>query len=60
MTEFESDVIERLSRIETHLEDLPDHETRLRSIENKQWLRDGGLGVMAALLGYLGYHVTLH
>lgn len=64
MTEFEQDVIERLTRIETKQDNEAsigrDHEERLRSIETSNRRLTGALGVFAAALGFLGYHITLH
>jgi hypothetical protein len=58
------EVIERLARIETSLENYlehnKDHEDRLRSVETRQRFLQGASGVFAAVLGFLGYHVTLH
>jgi hypothetical protein len=60
MTEYEQEVIERLTRIETKIEAAADHEPRIRSLENRQWALSGGLGIVGVVLGWLGYHVSLH
>jgi hypothetical protein len=61
MTEFQSDVIERLARIETHLESSvehrKDHEDRLRSVETRQRYLNGATAVLTAVLAFLGYHI---
>jgi hypothetical protein len=55
---FEDDVIDRLARMEAHLEtstgQTADHETRLRSVEQRQWLLAGA----AAVLGTVANHVA--
>jgi hypothetical protein len=64
MTEAQQETIERLTRIETLLEQFvehnKDHEDRMRSVETRQRFLQGASGVFAAVLGFLGYHVTLH
>lgn len=53
-----SDVIERLARIETKLDDAlergKDHEERVRSLEREQWLHRGGATVVAFIAAKLG------
>jgi len=60
MTEFEQDVIERLTRIETHVEPIADHEKRIRSVEGRLGFLSGAIGLMAPVLGWFGLHVSLH
>jgi len=64
MDDFRQDVIERLSRIEEGVAGLytnkTDHETRIRSLESKSTLLSGALALVAPVLGWIGYHVTLH
>lgn len=64
MSEFQSDVIERLARIEVHLENFTennkDHEDRIRTVETRQRYLNGATAVLTAVLAFLGYHVTLH
>jgi hypothetical protein len=58
---FEDDVIDRLARIETHLENTisrsKDHETRLRTLERRQWLLAGAAACLAPVLAKLGFHI---
>lgn len=55
---FEDDVIDRLARIEEHTAQtaaaMADHETRIRTVEKRQWLFAGGTGLLSALLMKLG------
>lgn len=64
MDNFEQDVVERLARIEVHLENFTEHnrdiEERVRAIETKQRYLTGASAVLTMVLGFLGYHVTLH
>lgn len=64
ITDFEQEVIERLTRIEEGVAGLysskADHETRLRSVETKTTLVSGALAIVAPVLGWLGVHITLH
>jgi len=57
---FETDVIDRLARIEEHVTSVKaradDHETRLRSIEIKQWALAGVTLVFSPVLAKLGLH----
>ena len=57
---FEDEVIDRLARIETHLEGIngqrADHEHRLRSLEKRQWVLAGAAAVLGPVLAKLGLH----
>jgi hypothetical protein len=52
-----SDLIERLTRIETKLdtvvENTQDHEGRLRALERENWLHRGGLAVVAVFVSLM-------
>ena len=62
--DFEGDVIDRLARIETHLEGIKDahsdHEARIRGLEKKQWLLAGGASALGPLIAWLGGHFPFH
>ena len=60
MSDFETDVIERLTRIEEAVVDVKDHETRIRAVELKTNLISGGLALVAPVLAFFGFHATLH
>lgn len=53
-----TEVVDRLARIETKLDAAlktkDDHETRLRSVERKQWLYAGGVAAVSAYLSRFG------
>lgn len=51
---FEEDVIDRLARIETHVLAVTDHETRIRTVEHRQYLLAGA----AAFIGTISNHVA--
>ena len=53
---FEDDVIDRLARIEERVSAVPDHETRLRTVEKRQWLLAGVAVGLGPLLSKLGFH----
>lgn len=59
--EFQRDVVQRLARIETHVEGLSAHktdtETRIRTLEKRQWLIGGAAIVLGPLLTKLGLHL---
>lgn len=50
------DMHTRLTRIEAHTEVLPDHESRIRSLEKRSW----GIpaSVLVALAAALGIHIN--
>ena len=56
---FEAEVLERLSRIETHAElaagHVADHESRLRVVEKRQWYVAGIAGVIAFVAPWLSH-----
>lgn len=56
---FEAEVLERLSRIETHAEVAAnltaDHETRVRTVEKRQWYVAGVAGVIAFVSPWLSH-----
>jgi hypothetical protein len=60
---FEQEVIDRLARIETHVESaavrLSDHEVRVRSLERRQWLLAGAAAALGPFLSKLGIHLPL-
>lgn len=62
--QFEREVLDRLTKLETiltsYVESNKDHESRLRKVETECWLQRGALAVFAVVMGWLGYHVTLH
>lgn len=55
---FEAEVLERLGRIETHAEGavlrLDDHETRVRTLEKKQYWLAGAAAVLYPILQHTG------
>jgi hypothetical protein len=60
---FEEEVIDRLARIETTLESMTprllDQETRIRSLEKRQWILSGAAAVLGATLSKFGIHLPL-
>lgn len=59
--EFQSDVIDRLARIETRLEALvtpsEDHEMRIRAIETKQSRLTGAMGLLSFIWTGLVFYI---
>lgn len=57
MNDFETQVVERLARMETKIDHIADHETRIRTLERMIWIAAGaataGGGVVGAALGNL-------
>jgi hypothetical protein len=60
---FETDVIDRLARIEEHVTSVKvradDHEGRIRSMEKRQWLLVGVAAAIAPLLSKLNIHLPI-
>lgn len=58
VNDFQSDVIERLARIEEHVTSSrargEDHETRIRAVEKLQYALMGGSGILGALFWHIG------
>ena len=58
---FQADVIDRLARIESGVEShtlrTADHETRLRSLEKRQWLLAGAAAALGPILTKMGIHL---
>lgn len=56
-----NEIIERLTRIETHTETLLTRfdkiEARTASVEKKQWMHTGALVVLAPYLAKFGIHL---
>jgi hypothetical protein len=57
---FEEDVIDRLGRIETNLEMVPDHETRLRSLETSHNRAAGRNGLLSVFGGGVAAFLLNH
>lgn len=57
---FEDEVIDRLARIETRLDSLPDHEHRIRSLEASRWRQIGAVSVLSAFLSAAAEAVIIH
>jgi hypothetical protein len=60
MDPFQREVLDRLTRIESHLsevrEDKKDHETRLRTLEFRSWSFAGFAGLLGSALTALVNH----
>jgi hypothetical protein len=57
---FEDEVIDRLARIETRLDGLPDHEHRIRSLEASRWRHIGAVSVLSAFLSAAAEAIFVH
>ena len=57
---FEDEVIDRLARIETRLDSLPDHEHRIRSLDASHWRQIGAVGVLSAFLSVAAEAIFIH